>query len=70
MFSELHQAYVADEERSRRMEENNQWAYHQVLESLLESHQRRYWDASDEELEQLRSRYMELEGELEGEVIR
>ena len=70
MFSELHQAYVADEERSRRMEENNRWAYHQALESLLESHQRRYWDASEEELEQLRSRYMELEGELEGEVTR
>ncbi|WP_181592537.1 cobaltochelatase subunit CobN [Paenibacillus sp. YN15] len=66
MFSELHQAYVADEERSRQMEENNRFAYHQVLESLLESHQRRYWDASEKELEQLRSRYMELEGELEG----
>ncbi|MDF2938435.1 MAG: hypothetical protein K0Q90_3808 [Paenibacillaceae bacterium] len=66
MFSELHQTYVTDEERSKQMEENNRWAYHQVLESLLESHQRRYWDASEEELEQLRSRYMELEGELEG----
>lgn len=68
MFSRLHQVYVADEERSRRLEENNRWAYHELLETMLECHQRRYWQASAEELEQLRSRYMKLEGEIEATI--
>ncbi|OAB38195.1 hypothetical protein PMSD_07460 [Paenibacillus macquariensis subsp. defensor] len=37
-----------------------------ILETLLECHQRKYWDASDEELHMLRERFMGLEGELEG----
>jgi cobaltochelatase CobN len=65
MFSELHQTYVADEERSKQLERNNRWAYHQLLETMLECHQRQYWMASEEELDQLRNRYMELEEELE-----
>ncbi|ANS74429.1 hypothetical protein AWM70_07415 [Paenibacillus yonginensis] len=66
MFSALHETYVADEQRSRQMEENNRWAYHHMLETLLESHQRQYWEASEEELSRLYNRMMELEGELEG----
>ncbi|UQZ37006.1 magnesium chelatase [Paenibacillus sp. PK3_47] len=65
MFSSLHETYVADEERSRQLENNNSWSYHHLLETLLECHQRGYWTASEEELEQLQNRFMELEGEME-----
>jgi cobaltochelatase CobN len=37
-----------------------------MLETLLESHQRNYWNASEDELGMLRDRYLELEGDLEG----
>ncbi|MCM3701631.1 cobaltochelatase subunit CobN [Paenibacillus macerans] len=40
VFDQLHEVYVADEERSRQMSENNRWAYHAMMETLLESHQR------------------------------
>ncbi|MDH6671015.1 cobaltochelatase CobN [Paenibacillus sp. LBL] len=66
IFSAVHQEYVADEHRSKQMKDNNRWAYHGMLETLLESHQRNYWNASEEELEMLRNRYLEIEGDLEG----
>lgn len=65
IFSAVHKEYVADEQRSKQMRDNNRWAYHSMLETLLESHQRQYWQASDEELQMLHERYLELEGELE-----
>lgn len=68
IFSALHDAYVADEERSKQMEANNRWAYHQMLETLAECHQRGYWSATAEELEQLYQRMMELEGQMEERV--
>ncbi|UQZ81540.1 Aerobic cobaltochelatase subunit CobN [Paenibacillus konkukensis] len=65
IFRQLHETYVADERMSRRLEDNNPWAYHHMVETLLESHQRGYWQASDEELEQLYESYMQLEGKIE-----
>lgn len=66
IFSAIHKEYVADEHRSRQMQDNNRLAYHGMLETLLESYQRNYWNASEEELDVLRNRYLELEGDLEG----
>lgn len=68
VFSALHEAYVADEARSRQLLENNRFAYHHMLETLLESHQRSYWSATEEELAELRNRYLELEGEIEERI--
>lgn len=68
VFSALHETYVADEARSRQLLENNRFAYHQMLETLLESHQRSYWPATEDELEALRNRYLELEGEIEERI--
>lgn len=65
IFSAVHHEYVANEERSKQMLDNNRWAYHGMLESLLESHQRNYWNATEDELEMLRNRFLELEGDLE-----
>lgn len=65
IFSSVHKEYVADEQRSKQMRDNNRSAYHSMLETLLESHQRNYWNASEDELEVLRDRYLELEGDLE-----
>lgn len=66
IFSAVHHEYVANEQRSKQMSENNSWAYSGMLETLLESHQRNYWKATEEELNMLRDRFLELEGELEG----
>lgn len=68
VFDQLHETYVADEERSRQMEENNRWAYHGLVETLLESHQRGYWEPDETQLEMLRQKYLDLEGDLEGQT--
>jgi len=65
VFDLLHDVYVADEETSRRMRDNNRWAHHAMMETLLESHQRGYWQPDEERLDQLRKKFMELEGDLE-----
>lgn len=65
VFGQLHEVYVEDEARSRQLQENNRWAYHAMMETLLESHQRGYWQPDKEQLEQLRQKYVELEGDLE-----
>ncbi|MGF7088855.1 cobaltochelatase CobN [Kroppenstedtia sanguinis] len=65
VFSALHETYVADEERSKQMEANNRFAYHEMIETLLECHQRQYWEATDDQLEQLQQKYMELESHIE-----
>ncbi|SDZ35643.1 cobaltochelatase CobN [Evansella caseinilytica] len=65
VFSSLHATYVADEQMRNRLEENNRWAYYDLVGVLLESNQRGYWEATEEELRQLRSAYLELEGSIE-----
>ncbi|PAK55110.1 magnesium chelatase subunit H [Paenibacillus sp. 7541] len=67
VFDRLHDVYVADEELGQKLQDNNRWAYHAMIETLLESEQRGYWTPDEQVLNQLRQKYLELEGELEGE---
>lgn len=67
VFDRLHDVYMADEALSRKLQDNNRWAYHAMIETLLESEQRGYWTPDEQVLHQLRQKYLELEGELEGE---
>jgi len=68
IWSDVTSRYFEDEEMFRRMMENNRFATEAMNKRLLEAHQRGYWDASDEELELLRKRYFELEGEIEEQI--
>lgn len=65
VFDKLHAVYIEDQDRSCQLEKNNRWAYHAMIETMLESQQRGYWQPSDEELERLRQKILELEGDLE-----
>ena len=44
------------------MRENNPFAYIEIIEQMLEYKQRGYWDATEEQLDQLRAVYLETEG--------
>lgn len=65
VFSDMEKRYVEDEELRHRMQKSNRWAYVKVLERLMEAGNRGYWDASEEELSQVRHAYLETEGEIE-----
>ncbi|MFS0659860.1 cobaltochelatase subunit CobN [Niallia alba] len=67
VFNDVYDTYIRDENISKRMEENNRFAYHSMIETLLECNQRQYWNADDEQVRQLQIKMMELEGEIEGD---
>jgi cobaltochelatase CobN len=68
VFSAVTQRYVLDGEMFRRLAANNRFALEAILKRLLEAAQRGYWDASEEELQALRERYLELEGLIEEKI--
>jgi cobaltochelatase CobN len=65
VFSAVHERFVADDEMYRRLAENNRFATEEIMKRLFEAHRRGYWNASDEELEALRNRYLQLESMIE-----
>lgn len=65
LFHDLEASYVADEEMSRRMEENNPHAYMDILEQMMEYYERGYWDASEEQLDRIRKAYLRVEDSVE-----
>ena len=67
MYDDLHKTYVEDEEVREKMKKNNPFAYRTILEQMLEYYNRKYWDASEEQIDLIRKIYMELEDALEEE---
>lgn len=64
-FDRLHSTYVADPDLRRRMQKNNRYAYLELLEKLLESSRRGFWEATDQQLDELTRAYLETEGAVE-----
>jgi cobaltochelatase CobN len=68
MYEQLAASYVFDEQTSAFLRKSNPWALRGIAERLLEAADRGLWaKPEDGTLEELRSVYLELEGELEGE---
>jgi cobaltochelatase CobN len=68
MYEQLAASYVFDEQTSAFMRKSNPWALRGIAERLLEAADRGLWaEPEDGTLEELRSVYLELEGELEGD---
>lgn len=64
-FSWLTACYAGDEKLRHRMQKSNRWAYMKMMERLMEARNRGYYQASEEELEQIQEAYLEAEGEAE-----
>ncbi len=66
MYEQLTKSYVLDEQNRKFMEQSNPWALHGIAERLLEAASRGLWESPDQQvLEDLRSVFLETEGELE-----
>ena len=65
MYDELHETYVANEKNRENLLHNNKEAYMQLLEQMLEYYNRHYWDAKDEQIEEIQQIYLALEEQLE-----
>ncbi len=68
IYNDLHSCYVMDESMARRMAENNPHAYMDILERMMEYHKRGYWQATEDQLDRIRSVYLRLEGDIEDRV--
>ena len=64
-FSRLTACYAGDEKLRHRMQKSNRWAYMKMMERLMEARNRGYYQANEEELEQIQEAYLEAEGEAE-----
>lgn len=65
IWSEIAERYVFDEEMRQRLMENNRYATAEILERLFEAERRGYWEATEDELQQLKQAYLEIEGWIE-----
>lgn len=68
VYNDLCATYAEDEKMRRRMAENNPYAYMDILEQMTEYSRRGYWNATEEQLEAIRSAYLETENKIEGET--
>lgn len=68
IYDEMHSVFIDDPEMQQRMKENNPYAYIDILEQLMEYHQRGYWKATEEQLETIRKVYLETEGGVEEKI--
>ena len=59
MWNQVYQTYVADQELSGWIEQNNPYAYQSMTARMLETARKGNWDASDEVLESLATEYAE-----------
>jgi cobaltochelatase CobN len=65
IFSSVKETLLDNQEMYERLKKNNSFATHEIMERLLEANKRGYWDATEEELEELKIKYLEIEGDLE-----
>jgi len=65
VWSGVTKRYVEDDDMFRRMAQNNRFAMEEILRRLMEAHQRKYWDATEEELDLIEQRFQELEAIIE-----
>jgi cobaltochelatase CobN len=66
MYERVTEAYVADPEVRKFLEQSNPWALRSMAERLLEAAERGMWDASAQALGTLRAAVLEGEGWEEG----
>ncbi|MFB3763838.1 MAG: magnesium chelatase subunit H [Methanotrichaceae archaeon] len=68
IWSAIAGRYIFDEEMRKKLIDNNKFAAADIVERLLEAEKRGYWDAGEEEIEDLKEAYLEMEGIIEESV--
>jgi cobaltochelatase CobN len=65
IFDDIAKTFVLDRENREFFEKNNPWALEEIGRRLLEAEGRGLWQADPDVLEQLKERYLEIEGWIE-----
>ncbi|OPX74843.1 MAG: cobaltochelatase subunit CobN [Methanosaeta sp. PtaB.Bin018] len=65
IWSAIAERYIFDKGMQEKLIKNNQYAAAEVVKRLLEAEKRGYWRAAEQEKEQLRSAFLDIEGRIE-----
>jgi cobaltochelatase CobN len=65
IFDDIAKAFMLDPENREFFQKNNPWALEEIGRRLLEAEGRGLWQADPEVIEQLKERYLEVEGWIE-----
>ena len=65
IYNDMHRCYVENETLSKRLVGNNPYAYMDILEQMIEYYNRGYWTATEEQIEKIKEKYLELEANIE-----
>lgn len=68
IFKSMQEVYVSNNEMKKMLIENNKWAYLTMVETLMECIDRGYYNASEEEIIELKKTYLKIEGNIEEEI--
>ena len=66
VYEETNETFINDEEMRKRLMDLNPNSFRRIVGTLLEVNGRGYWETSDENIEQLKELYQEVEDRIEG----
>ena len=66
VYEETNETFINDEEMRKRLMELNPNSFRRIVGTLLEVNGRGYWETSEENIEQLKELYQEVEDKIEG----
>ena len=66
VYEESNETFINDPEMRKRLMELNPHSFRRIVGTLLEVNGRGYWETSDENIEQLKELYQEVEDRIEG----
>ena len=66
VYEESNDTFINDPEMRKRLMEMNPHSFRRIVGTLLEVNGRGYWDTSEENIEQLKELYQEVEDRIEG----
>jgi magnesium chelatase subunit H len=66
VYEDANDVYMKDPEMQKRLMETNPNSFRKMVANFLEANGRGYWETSEENIENLRQLYMEVEDKIEG----
>lgn len=65
IWDKAYDQYIENEEIRELMEENNRFAMMDIIKNMLQANNRGYWNANEDQIDNLKKRYLELENWVE-----
>jgi cobaltochelatase CobN len=68
IWYDIAKRYIFDKNIREKLTKNNKWATMEIIERLFEANKRGYWNATEDELKELKNAYLEIENLIEDKI--